>query len=58
MGVAFCWDEAAGGFHDTRHFASNNYIENSTDEKIFPFSNEVIYGNEKMEKTFRDKLKR
>jgi hypothetical protein len=30
MCVAFCWDEAADGFH-----ASNNYTENSADEKNF-----------------------
>jgi len=33
MCVAFCWNETADGFHDIRHYASNNYTENSADEK-------------------------
>jgi hypothetical protein len=47
MCVAFRWDEAAYGFRDIRHYAGNNFTESSADEKKFPFSNEVIYGNER-----------
>jgi len=35
MCVAFCWNETGDGFHDIRHYASNNYTENSADEKNF-----------------------
>jgi hypothetical protein len=31
MCFAICWNEAANGFHDIRHYAINNYTENSAD---------------------------